>query len=137
MTHNLELWETYSSKITSEYLIAKARGVDIQYVTDWTNYIQKTHPRDVFKYMREMYELLDRLSRGLPDTPPSMPHVSNIHGDKIVIALDHVSYGRLVDLTNKQEERRRREREERARSRGASVEEIKPYKLPITWERIS
>lgn len=117
--------------------MAIARNLDAQYITDWSNYIRKTHPTEVFKYMQRLYQLLDQITRTQQSMATQVSHSLSTCSDRVIIALDHVSYGRLVDMRNKQERKRKYDREERAKSKGISLDEIKPYKPSIMWERIS
>ena len=129
-------WEIYSHKISSEYPVAMAKNLDTQYIADWSNYIAKTHPTEIFKYMQRLYQLLDQITHTQQPMATRLAPVPTC-SDRVIIALDHVSYGRLVDMRDKQERKRKYDREQRAKSKGISVNQIKQYKPPITWERIS
>jgi hypothetical protein len=136
MSESPDPWSIYSRKIATEYPIALQKKIDAQYIKDWSNYIKHNHPKDEFKYMQKLYRLLEEISKPNQLIVETVSHRVPISDERIVIALDHVSYGRLVNLRNKDEEKRIHDREVKAKARGVNVDELKPYKLPITWERI-
>ena len=106
---------TYKQKFSSEYPIAKSRGQDSKYVTDWLKYFCEKHQDDAAIYTQKIFDLISQLNdtsrttsdgTGFISPEPhrsvnSTPHSLIGPNDRVIISLDPVSYGNLIALIEK------------------------------------